>query len=106
MPFQYIKGRANQNVFHYLFWLSLQEFKVDPKTKQVPFSTFKTPDKYFGKHKPLKHLDFQDLARLQLLKDDIIYMWLAMQNEPRHEKTCLRGLWPGKTQTNLLSYRD
>ena len=25
--------------------------------------------------------------------------------EPRHEKTCLRGLRPGKTQTGLLSYR-
>ena len=27
-------------------------------------------------------------------------------NEPRHEKTCLRGLQPGKTQTGLLSYRS
>ena len=26
--------------------------------------------------------------------------------EPRHEKTCLRGLRLGKTQTGLLSYRD
>ena len=26
--------------------------------------------------------------------------------EPRHEKTCLQGLRPGKTQTGLLSYRD
>ena len=26
--------------------------------------------------------------------------------EPRHEKTCLQGLQPGKTQTGLLSYRD
>ena len=26
--------------------------------------------------------------------------------EPRHEKTCLRGLRPGKTQTGLLNYRD
>ena len=25
--------------------------------------------------------------------------------EPRHEKPCLRGLWPGKTETNQLSYR-
>ena len=25
---------------------------------------------------------------------------------PRHEKTCLRGLRPGKTQTGLLSYRS
>ena len=24
----------------------------------------------------------------------------------RHQKTCLRGLRPGKTQTGLLSYRD
>ena len=27
-------------------------------------------------------------------------------NQPRHEKTCLRGLRPGKTQTGLLSYRS
>ena len=26
--------------------------------------------------------------------------------EPHHEKTCLRGLGPGKTQTTLLTYRD
>ena len=26
--------------------------------------------------------------------------------EPRHEKTCLRGLRPGKSQTGLLSYRS
>ena len=26
--------------------------------------------------------------------------------EPPHEKTCLWGLQPGKTQTGLLSYRD
>ena len=26
--------------------------------------------------------------------------------EPRHEKTCLWGLQPGKTQTGLLRYRD
>ena len=26
--------------------------------------------------------------------------------EPRHEKTCLRDLRPGKTQTGLLSYRS
>ena len=24
--------------------------------------------------------------------------------DPRHEKTCLRGLRPGKTQTGLLSF--
>ena len=27
----------------------------------------------------------------------------VLRNEPRHEKTCLRGLRPGKTQTGLLS---
>ena len=26
--------------------------------------------------------------------------------EPRHEKTCLQGLRPGKTQTGLLSYKS
>ena len=27
-------------------------------------------------------------------------------NEPRHEKTCLWGFRPGKTQTDLLNYID
>ena len=31
---------------------------------------------------------------------------VCVLNEPRHEKTCLRGFQPGKTQTGLLSYRD
>ena len=29
-----------------------------------------------------------------------------MKNEPRHEKTCLRGLRPGKAQTSLRSHSD
>ena len=33
------------------------------------------------------------------------FTW-AGSYEPHHEKTCLWGLWPGKTQTGLLSYRD
>ena len=31
---------------------------------------------------------------------------LLYLHEPRHEKTCLRGFRPGKTQTGLLSYRN
>ena len=31
--------------------------------------------------------------------------WLR-RYEPRNEKTCLRGLRPGKTKTGLLSYSD
>ena len=31
---------------------------------------------------------------------------ISVSFEPRHEKTCLRGLQPGKTQTGLLSYKD
>ena len=34
-----------------------------------------------------------------------VFSWCTLI-EPRHEKTCLRGLRPGKTQTGLLSYRD
>ena len=34
------------------------------------------------------------------------YVFLCTQFEPRHEKTCLWDLLPGKTQTDLLSYRD
>ena len=34
-----------------------------------------------------------------------VFSWRS-KNKPHHEKTCLQGLWPGKTQTGLLSYRD
>ena len=40
---------------------------------------------------------FYIYARSQILR-----RW----SEPRHAKTCLRGLRPGKTQTGLFSYRD
>ena len=33
-------------------------------------------------------------------------LMLASIIEPRHEKTCLQSLCPGKSQTSLLSYRD
>ena len=32
------------------------------------------------------------------------FTWTSF--EPQHEKTCLQGLRPGKTQTGLLSYRE
>ena len=36
-----------------------------------------------------------------------IYMYVyPTLIEPRHEKTCLRGLRPGKTQTGLRSQRS
>ena len=37
------------------------------------------------------------------------YVFLCLEikiNEPCHEKTCFRGLWPGKTQTGLRSHRS
>ena len=30
----------------------------------------------------------------------------SFEFEPRHEKTCLRGFRPSKTQAGLISYRD
>ena len=47
--------------------------------------------------------------------ENVIYkmlhvIWTAPQRtmvfEPRHEKTCLQGLRPGKTQTGLRSHRS
>ena len=35
----------------------------------------------------------------------VVVTTVRVINEPRHEKTCLRGLRPGKTQTVLLSCR-
>ena len=34
------------------------------------------------------------------------FVIIILKIELRHEKTCLRGLGPGKTQTSLRSYRD
>ena len=31
---------------------------------------------------------------------------VSVLNEPRHKKTCLCDVPPGKTQSGLLSYRD
>ena len=36
--------------------------------------------------------------------DAVRYLGYTMLIEPRHEKTCLRGLRPGKTQTSLRSH--
>ena len=33
-------------------------------------------------------------------------MLIANLFEPRHEKTCLRGLRPGKTKTGLHNYKS
>ena len=41
---------------------------------------------------------FRNIGRLVLVSEK--------QNEPCHEKTCLQGFRPGKTQTGLLSYRS
>ena len=45
-------------------------------------------------------LCFAILPRLKLYTFKIVY------SEPCHEKTCLEGFRPGKSQTGLLSYRD
>ena len=34
------------------------------------------------------------------------YVYCSHPNEPRHEKTCLRGFRPGMTQTGLRSHRS
>ena len=36
----------------------------------------------------------------------IIFLPVFNTYEPHHDKTCLRGFRPAKTQTSLLSYRD
>ena len=36
----------------------------------------------------------------------VVVTTVRVINEPRHEKTCLRGFRPGETQTGLLSYRS
>ena len=43
---------------------------------------------------------------LPYLVSNVIEVGYLKLFEPRHEKTCLRGLRPGKTQNSLLSYTD
>ena len=40
------------------------------------------------------------------IRSHIKIMFKLKLYKPRHEKTCLRGLRPGKTQTGLQSFRD
>ena len=50
---------------------------------------------------------YQDMCwRTHFLHMAANYRLKTIPFEPRHEKTYLRGLRPGKTQTDLLSYRD
>ena len=37
---------------------------------------------------------------------DLPHDVMLVNNEPRHEKTCLRGLRPGTTRTGLLIYKE
>ena len=45
--------------------------------------------------------DYFDVLRLHKIVSKSRFTF-----EPRHEKTCLRGLRPGKTQISLRSYRS
>ena len=40
------------------------------------------------------------------LEFDKNFPWKNVSYEPRHEKTCLRDLRPGKTQTGMRSHRS
>ena len=50
----------------------------------------------------------RDLVKSKEYRDnsDLYELFGQVTYEPRHEKTSLQGLRPGKTQTGLLSYRD
>ena len=57
------------------------------------------------------HADSEDsdqTGRMPRLMGAVILLVLSWgsSNEPRHERTCRRGLWPSNTQTCLFSYRD
>ena len=53
------------------------------------------------------HLDYYTRVILYAVKGCSNLMpTTSFSNEPRHEKTCLRGFRPSKTQTGLLSNRD
>ena len=51
--------------------------------------------------------DVTILGKLQqfVLVSEFLRVLRYLLIEPRHKKTCLRGFWPGKTQTSLCSYR-
>ena len=54
----------------------------------------------------LFHVEFLFRLKIKLVSLMPDYKSDGLPTEPRHEKTCLCGLLPGKTQTDLLSYRD
>ena len=51
-------------------------------------------------HSHVQHIT--TVQKLTALANDEQYT----SNEPRHEQTCRRDFWPGKTQTGRLCYRD
>ena len=53
-------------------------------------------------HKVLGQIDLGTLDSGERL----LPFGLLVLIEPHHEQTCLRGLRPGKTRTDLLSYRS
>ena len=60
---------------------------------------------FFRDEAQMSVVQFVILQRVCKVIDVALYPKLSIvpQIEPRHEKTCLRGLQLGKTQTGLLS---
>ena len=70
------------------------------KCDRCPYSCIQPGDRH--RHK-LKH---SEQSGAEMWNERTYSFPFSRWNEPRHEKTCLRGLRPGKTQTDLLSYRS
>ena len=51
-----------------------------------------------------ENLDFHALSEMH--SGTVSKPSMPYHIEPRHKKTCLRGLQPGQIQIGLLSYRD
>ena len=48
---------------------------------------------------------FYSFGRIDALLQGFLVLLRSILSEPGDEKTCLRGFWPVKIQSGLLSYR-
>ena len=76
----------------YLLWLYSPECRIWPESPKTGFLTM------------LRFLLLLDRAHSTLTTEYSITSHLAASYEPRCEKTCLRGVRPGLTQTGLCSH--
>ena len=115
-PLKLLFCRRYNDMVYMISWATSQENLPSMSCGQVRHK-LACSDIYRSYLKSPKILDVATiciiLSSQQITKVLIRLCWCASWSAsllftcvPCHQKTCLRGLRPGKTQTGLLSYRD